>query len=311
MLLEHAGYLLRPSSSGLAVAATSHSITLFDAHLSRRNKVVAQGGIEDVALSPNGRLVALIDDAGLRLAEVHRDSVRWRIVGKSYACHFGGAGEWIWVARPATTGPGVWLELRDTNNGGTIHKLHLEDPFTDSAFTLAPHADPKGIIVWAVSLHGASLSTFVVASESGLTSGALPHNDGFPPDPIPGSTTDYLLVSGGILERRRWADHSVIDELHWPWLDNEDLAVLPLSQDRALWASRTGRLHLIDTVEMSYLEEVAVSSRPPRPLREYLPNLDEELGWGTDLQQLCLVGDRVILQFGDAQLHGVALEDLL
>lgn len=310
MLLDHAGYLLRPSSSGLAVAATSQSITLFDAHLSRRNKLTAQGAIEDVALSPNGRLAALIDEAGLRLAEVHRDGVRWRIVGKSYACHFGGGGEWIWVARPATTGHGVWLELRDTNNGGTIHKLHLDDPFGGSAFTLAPHADPRGIIVWIASPEAATQSISVLASEGGLTSVALPHHDGYPPEPIPRSL-DYLLVRAGILERRRWADHSVIEDLYWPWLDDEDLAVLPLSEDRALWASRTGRLHLIDTAEMSYLEEVAISTRPPRPLREYVSDAGDDTRWGTDLQQLCLVGDRVILQFGDSQLHGVALEDCL
>jgi hypothetical protein len=29
----------------------------------------------------------------------------------------------------------------------------------------------------------------------------------------------------------------------------------------------------------------------------------------TDLQQLCVVGDSLILQFGDAQLHALAIAD--
>jgi hypothetical protein len=311
VLLDHAGYLLRPSSNGVAVAAMSQSITLFDAELTRRSKVIAQGAIEDVAMSPNGRMAALIDEAGLRLVEVHRDNVRWRIVGKSYACHFNGSGDSIWVARPATHGEGVWLELRDTNNGGTITKLQLEDPFGGSAFTLAPHADPRGILVWIASPEAATRSISVIAIERQLVMEPLPLHDGYPPEPIPRSN-DYLLVRDGVLERRRWSDHAVIEDLHWPWLDDDELAVLALSENRALWASRTGRLHLIDTAEMSYLEEVSISSRPPRPLREYFPDIDEDgVRWGTDLQQLCLVGDRVIFQFGDSQLHGLALEDCL
>jgi hypothetical protein len=307
VLLDHAGYLLRPTANGLAVAATSSAVTLFDAQLSRRNKVVASGAIEDVALSPSGRLAALIDDSGLRLVEVHRDNVRWRIVGKSYACHFSGTGETLWVARPAQPS-GIWLELRETSNGGTIRKVHIADPFVGSAFTLAPHAEAGGILVWIASPDGAAQTIAVVDTPRELVATPLPLHDGYPPEPIP-STSDYLLVRDAVLERRAWHDHSVRDALHWPWLDDEELAVLALSPHRALWASRTGRLHLLDLDDMSYLEELAVSTHPPRPLSTYFPTDDPR--WGTDLQQLCLVGPNLVLQFGDSQLHALALTDCL
>lgn len=307
MLLDHAGYLLRPTASGLAVAATSAAVTLFDASLARRSKVVATGAIEDVALSPSGRLAALIDESGLRLVEVHRDNVRWRIVGKSFACHFSGSGEALWVARPAQPS-GIWLELRETSNGGTIRKVHIPDPFSGSAFTLAPHASPTGILVWIAAPDGAAQTLSVQDSPRELIATPLPLHDGYPPEPILG-TPDYLLVREATLERRGWDDHAVRDSLDWPWLDDEELAVLALSPHRALWASRTGRLHLLDLDDMSYLEELAVSTHPPRPLSEYFPTDDPR--WGTDLQQLCVVGPNLILQFGDSQLHSISLADCL
>jgi hypothetical protein len=305
--LEHPAYLLRPSAAGLAAAATSSLVTLLDPRLSRPVTLQAAGAIEDVALAPGGKLAALIDDEGLRLLDVQKDSLRWRIVGKSYACHFTASGEQLWVARPSAQSPGAWLELRDVANGGTLHKLHLPDPFGGSAFTLAPHADPRGIVVWIASPDLATRSLSVVAGAS-LAAEELPHHDGYPPEPIP-DCGDYLLVQAGVLERRRWSDHGVRDEMYWPWLDDEDLAVLALSPARALWASRTGRLHLLDHAEMSYLEEVAVSTRPPRPLVESFPDTDDPR-WGTDLQQLCVVGSHVILQFGDTRLVSLDISDL-
>lgn len=319
-LLDHPGYLLRPTAGGLAVAATADSVTFFDAQLTRRSKLAASGAIEDVALSPSGRLAALIDDEGLRLLEVHRDGVRWRIVGKSFACHFNGDGESLWVARPSSHAPGIWLELRDTANGGTLRKLHIPDPFGGSAFTLAPHAEPGGILVWIAAPGpdegrpddappaAAARTISVLSTADQLLAQPLPLHDGYPPEPIPRSP-EYLLVRDAVLERRRWSDHAVRDALDWPWLDDEELAVLALSPHRALWASRTGRLHLIDLDDMSYLEELSVSARPPRPLRDYFPTDDPR--WGTDLQQLCVVGPHLVLQFGDAQLQALAISDCL
>ncbi|NJM91107.1 MAG: hypothetical protein HC863_02285 [Myxococcales bacterium] len=137
----------------------------------------------------------------------------------------------------------------------------------------------------------------------------MPHEDGYPPEPIPGSP-EYLMVRDGVLERRSWLDHALRDQLHWPWIDDEDLAVLALSERHALWASRTGRLHLVDHQEMTYLEEIAVSDRRPGPLRDYFPNSDDPR-WGTDLQQFCAAGPRVILQFGESTFMTVALADVL
>ncbi len=306
--LDHPGYLLRPAASGLAVAAPSTSVTLFDHQLTRRARLAATGAIEDVALSPSGRLAALIDEEGLRVIETQRDGIRWRIVGKSFACHFSAANDALWVARPSNHQPGAWIELRDALNGGTRCKLHLPDPFGGSAFTLAPHADPRAIIAWIASEDGSTRSVSIVESAAGLLAHPLPLEDGFPPEPIPASP-DYLIVQAGILQRRRWLDHAIADQLHWPWLDDEDLAILALDHRHALWASRTGRLHLIDHQEMTYLEEVSLAARPPRPLREYFPATDDPR-WGTDLQQLATVGTSLVLQFGETLLYCLPLADL-
>jgi hypothetical protein len=307
--LDHAGYLLRPSGTGVAVAAAKGMITLFDASLTRRTQLAATGSIEDVAWSPTARAAAVIDDEGLRYLELHRDHLRWRIVGKSYACHFTAGGEALWVARPATDTPGAWLELRDAGNGATLHKVHLPDPFGGSAFTLAPHPDPRGILVWIASPQTETRSIVVTVEAGRLRTEPLLAEEGYPPEPIPRSS-NYLLVQRGILQRRGWSDHLVQDELDWPWLDDEDLAVLPISERFSLWASRAGRVHLIDHQEMSYVEEVAATPRPPRPLHEYLPESDDTQ-WGTDLQQFCTLGEQVVMQYGESSLLTLAVSDLL
>ncbi len=308
LALEHPAYLLRPSAAGLAVAAPAGQATVTDLALSRCTRIAAKGAIEDVALSPNGKIAALIDDEGLRLFELGRDSVRWRIVGKGFACHFSACGDGLWVVRPSAQPPGSWLELRDVANGATLRKLPLDDPFGGSAFTLAPHADPRGILVW-IAAPEAATRTLSVISAPELYAQILPLGDGYPPEPIPGAP-DYLAVTAGVLERRRWLDHAITEQLHWPWLDDEELAILALSPARALWASRTGRLHLIDTAEMTYVEEMALAARPPRPLREVMPDSDDPR-WGTDLQQLCVVGGNLVLQYGDSLLYAAPIDELL
>jgi hypothetical protein len=301
--------LLRPCGAGVAVAAPKGAITLLDAGLVRRAQLAASGGIEDVAWSPLARAAAVIDEEGLRCLELPRDHLRWRVVGKSYACHFTVGGEALWVARPSTDPPGAWLELRDTGNGATLHKVHIPDPLGGSAFTLAPHPDARGILVWVASPQLATRSIVVTLDAGRLRAEPLPAEEGYPPEPIPHSS-EYLLVQRGVLQRRSWSDHLVQDEMDWPWLDDDDLAVLPISERFALWASRAGRVHLIDHQEMSYVEEVAASPRPPRPLFEVLPG-SEDTQWGTDLQQFCALGEHVVMQYGDASLMTLAVADLL
>ncbi|MEZ4363602.1 MAG: hypothetical protein R3B48_25725 [Kofleriaceae bacterium] len=308
MELDHAGYLLRPAASGAAVAAVAQSITVVDAQLARRTALAAHGAVEDVALAPGGRHAAVIDEEGLRLLEVYRDNLRWRVVGKSHACHFDRSGDALWVVRPAAQPSGARLELRDAGNGAVRLRANLEDPFGGSAFTLAPSPDPDGILVW-IAAESDTRTVAATIHQGALDIRDLPHHGGYPLEPIPEST-DYLLVHEGALERRAWADHAVADALDWPWIQEEDLAVLPLSSRYALWASRSGRLHLVDAVDMAYVEEVGVEGRRPAPLREYVP-ASEDSRWGTDLQQFCVSGDHVILQYGDTTLASVAISELL
>jgi hypothetical protein len=282
---------------------------LLDPLLSRRARLIASGAIEDVSWAPSVRLAAVIDDEGLRMLEAHRDHARWRIVGKSYACHFTASADALWVARPSAHAAGAWLELRDTGNGGTLHKLHIPDPFGASAFTLAPHADPLSIVVWMASPGAETQSIVVTLGSHGLAAQTLPMHYGYPPEPIPGSE-EYLLVHEGVLERRHWSDHVARNQLHWPWSDDEDLAVLAISERFALWASRAGRIHLIDHLEMTFSDEIAVSVRSPRPLVEYFPE-SEDPHWGTDLHQFCSVGSQVILQFGETMLVSLAVADMI
>jgi hypothetical protein len=309
--LVHSAYLMRPTAAGVALAAPSGAITLVDAKLARRGALAATGAVEDVAWAPGGRLVAVIDEEGLRTMELAREALRWRVVGKSYACHFTPDGEALWVARPATHGPqlgqgaGAWLELRDSGNGVVHGKVYLPDPFGASAFTLAPHPELRSVVVWVASAQGEARSFVVSAVARELTVQPLPGDGGYPPEPIP-RTAEYLMARGDLLERRTWAGHQLQDELYWPWLEDAPLAVLALDERLALWASQAGRLHLIDHREMTYLEEVSIAGHPPRPIWEYLPSSNESY-WGTTFQQFCAVGTQIILQFGDTELVAVEL----
>lgn len=312
--LAHAAYLMRPTAAGVALAAPAQFISLHDAALIRRGALTATGAIEDVAWAPGGRVAAVIDEEGLRTMEVARDAARWRVVGKSYACHFTADGEALWVVRPAAhgpgpgDGPGAYVELRDSGNGVVQRRRYLPDPFGGAAFTLAPHPATRSIVVWIAAPDGASRSFVVSANAEGLTVEQVPIDGGYPPEPI-GGTAQYLLARGEALERRSWSGHAVLDEMIWPWLEDAPLAVLALDERLALWASQAGRLHLIDHREMSYLDEISIVGRPPRPISEYLPDSAESY-WGTDFQQLCAVAGHVILQFGERDLVSLELAAL-
>ncbi len=305
---------MRPTSTGVALAAPAHVASLFDPALTKRSRLDAHGAIEDVAWAPGGRLAALIDEEGLRVLDLARDGVRWRVVGKSYACHFTPDGDGLWLVRPAVhgpevgDGPGAFLELRDSGNGLVHARHYLADPFGGSAFTLAPHPERESILVWVAAPEGASRSLLARAKGRALTVEALPFEGGYPPEPLAGGV-EYLLARGDALERRRWDEVVARDELLWPWLDDSPLAVLGLGGARALWASQSGRLHLIDVADMSYLEEVCVAERPPRPIVEYVPTADGAY-WGTDFQQMGVAGELVLVQFGDRLLVALALAEL-
>lgn len=307
--LDHAIYLLRPAETGVAIAARERAVTLLDSRCVRVAQMTASGTIEDVSWSQSARLAGIIDDVGLRMLEVHREHVRWRIAGTCYACHFTALGDALWVVRPSIHHPGAWIELRDVGNGGTLHKLHVPDVFGGSAFTLAPHTDPRSVVLWLSSPDAETQSIAVTANDHGLVAVSLPLHHGYPPEPIPDSDY-YLLVRDAVLERRSWTDHQICEQMHWPWLDDEDLAVLPLSSRCSLWASRSGRLHLIDHMEMQYLEEIGVSVRPPRPLPEYFADAQDSR-WGTDLSQFCVSADQLVLQFGEFELLTVPIASII
>lgn len=302
---------MRPSAAGVAVAASARSLSLYDPALHRRATLDAQGAIEDVAWSPTGRAVAIIDEDGLRVVDVTRDGLRWRVVGRSYACHFTADGEALWVARPtahgnaAGQGPGAWIELRDAHNGALLARRYLADPFDGAAFTLAPHPHPRGILVWLAAADGAACSIVVTATGRELGAELLPFEHGYPPEPIWG--TEHFLVAGsGGLERRQWQTHQVSGVLEWPWLDDSPLAVLPFDQRHALWVSHAGRVHLIDCEHMAFLDELELAGYPPMALPD--PEAPHE---GHPLHQLCAVGELVVLQFGEHELVAVTAAGLL
>ncbi len=299
---------MRPSAAGVAVAASTRSLSLYDTALHRRATLEANGTIEDVAWAPSGRAVAIIDEQGLRLVDVTRDGLRWRVVGQSYACHFTADGEGLWVARPtahgstAGQGPGAWIELRDAHNGALLARRYLADPFGGAAFTLAPHPHPRGILVWLAAADGAACSIVVTAVGRELEAELLPFEHGYPPEPLWG-TAHYLVAGSGGLERRTWGTHERTGVLEWPWHEDPPLAVLPFDERHALWASHAGRLHLIDCATMALGDELELADHPPAQ-----PGHEE--AEGTSLQQLCAVGAQVVLQFGEHELVAIATSAL-
>jgi hypothetical protein len=232
-------------------------------------------------LSPDGSMLAVTAGNGITFYAMPAfKKLKW--LGDSFECCFFGSTDLLWTcARYAEET--VIIEAWEPRTWTRIAKAKVADPYGDSHIRLFAHPKKNCVVVWVAAgqdgqcLYWASIegSSIEVSRFRGLDFTTPP---GFSPN-----GSEFLVITEEELHRYSYPQGPLLSKMHA--FNEERLGdfVWYANDEHALLAAGEGRVFIVNVVNMTVEDEIAILGHEPRPIRELYPRLKGDRGLGSDL----------------------------
>jgi len=266
LTVDHDAYLGRVCGDGFAVMSPAGVITVVDSRLRVVRRLDLGDPVADLSISDNRW--AWVVGARLWIGDPAGGGVSTPLAGPA-ACRWSPSGHGLWVA--SGTGDHVRVELR-TPDGQTTRAVTVPDSFGDSAVRLRHHPHADTVVLWITAGQDGQQSWLVHDDGTALTAAHLPADNCLPT--MFGPDGDWLLAAGddGVV-MRSWPDRVELRALRWADIDPDAAehgtdtpgdCLMSLPGGFASWSTDKGRLHTIDLVTMTAIDEIALAGHPTR-----------------------------------------------
>jgi WD40 repeat protein len=250
-----------------------------------------EGGLQGLAVSPDGKRVMLVHDGSLSVQDVATGEVIARVDGSFGAAAYSANGLVACTARVPEEGV-VRAEIRDAATMRVLGAVDVEDPFGDSGLSLTAHPFRPEFCLWiAAGQDGQSLAAIswdgVKVTERPVTDLSQVTPPAFSPD----GATVLVTSDPDELLRFTWPGGELISSFEWP--DEDDCPAEYMAfvdQETAIVLSCDNRLYLVDVSGGAVQAEIAVPAHLPRPTNELYPVLADETKLVSDLGSFHALG---------------------
>jgi hypothetical protein len=273
LTVDHDAYLGRVCGDGFVTVSPAGALTVLDSRLRTVRRLDLGGPVADLSVA--GDRWAWVVDARLWMGDPGGVSAP---LADAAACRWSPSGRALWVANCA--GDEIRVESR-TPEGQVTRAVTVRDSFGDSRVRLKNHPHANAVVLWVDAGRNGQRSWLIHDDDTALAASHLPADDCLPA--LFGPAGDWLLAAADHgLVRVSWPDRVELAALSWTDIapdaetDGGDApgdCLMALPGGFVSWSTDNGRLHTIDLVTMSVVDEIALAGHPVRTVAELHPDL--------------------------------------